>query len=160
MLSEWLALGTFRKQDFNVPIVSPKDIYHYVRLDFGAWWIAGGERIADSIWRRAMMKKSGSIEEKRGRVYPVAHFTKQDVMRYIKHRKLKISPEAKWLGHSFRSLEPEEMFLVRRHYPADFERIRRWFPFVEAGVAQFEQDLRENGKEGLIGDDGITRGWL
>ena len=37
---------------------------------------------------------------------------------------MKVSPEARFLGHSFRSMMPEEMYLLRRHYPADFERLR------------------------------------
>lgn len=113
MISEWLRLGTFRKADFSVPIVSINDIYTYTRVSNEMWWIAAGERIGDSIVRRAMIKNSGSIDVKRGRIYPVAHFSKADIMRYIKHHNLKLAPEARWLGHSFRSLEGKEMMLVR-----------------------------------------------
>jgi phosphoadenosine phosphosulfate reductase len=158
MLSEWLAAGTFRKMDLAVPIVGMRDIYHHVRLADEAWWIAAGERQADSVVRRAMMKRSGSIDEPRGRVYPVAHFRKGDVLAYIKKHRLKVAPEARFLGHSFRSLEPEEMFLVRKFYPADFERIRAWFPFVEASVANYERALRADGRGDLIGARGVTEG--
>lgn len=146
MLSEWLALGTFRKEDAAVPMVTPRDIYQHVRLHFDCWWVAAGERQADSIIRRAMMKKSGSIDEPRGRFYPVAHFKKADVVRYIAAHQLKVSPESPWLGHSFRSLEPEEMFLVKHHYPADFERIQAMFPFVGASVMKFEMDEPEKAR--------------
>ena len=63
---------------------------------------------------------------------------KEDVLRYIAQRRLKVSPEGKYLGHSFRSLEPEEMFLTKLNYPADFAKIERWFPFVGAAVMKFE----------------------
>lgn len=158
MLSEWLAAGSFRKMDLDCPIVSVRDIYHHVRLQNETWWIAAGERQADSIVRRAMMKKSGSVDEARGRVYPVAHFRKHDVLAYIKRHRLKVAPEARFLGHSFRSLMPEEMFRVRQYYPADFERIRRWFPFVEASVAQYERALRDGGMGDEIGPFSVTGG--
>jgi len=158
MLSEWLAAGTFRKQDAAVPIVSIRDIYHHVRLVDQAWWIAAGERQADSIVRRAMMKRSGSIDDARGRIYPVAHFRKADVMAYIRKHRLKVAPEARFLGHSFRSLEPEEMYLVRKFYPADFETIERLFPFVRASVANYERELREAGQADLIGAAAVTGG--
>lgn len=160
MLSEWLAMGSLRKMDMNVPMVSVRDIYHHLRIETGIWWIAAGERQADSIVRRAMMKQSGSIDAKRGRVYPVAHFRKADVMSYIKRHKLKVAPEAKFLGHSFRSMMPEEMYLLRRHYPADFERLRQWFPFVEASVANHERALIEAGEAIEVGAGGtaITEG--
>lgn len=137
MLSEWLKYGTFRKYDVNVPIIHINDIYRYARLTNDVWWIAAGERIADSIVRRAMIKNSGSIDEKRGRFYPVAHFNKNDVMRYIQHHQLKLAPETKVLGHSFRSLEAKEMFLVQKYYPADYEKIRAWFPFVDVAVMNY-----------------------
>lgn len=139
-LADWLRLGLFRHHDLSVPPISFNELYHYVRVTTGAHWIAAGERIADSIWRRAMMKQSGSIDVKRGRFYPLAYFRKEDVVRYIAQRGLKVSPESRFLGHSFRSLAPEEMFLVRRHYPNDFARIKRWFPFVEAALRKFEME--------------------
>lgn len=142
MLADWMRYGVFRKADYSVPRITVPDVYHHLRLKRDAWWVAAGERIADSTIRRAMIKKSSSIDAKRGRVYPVAHFRKADVLRYVDRHRLKVAPESRVLGHSFRSLEPKEMALVRRHYPADFERIKAWFPFVEAGVFRFEQEGR------------------
>lgn len=150
MLSEWLALGTFRIPDLEVPIITPSDIYTYVRDQTGIQWIAGGERIKDSIWRRVMMVKSGSIDLKRGRIYPVAHWSKAEILTYIQRRRLKLSPESAVLGHSFRSLMPLEVKAIRDHYPADYARIERWFPFVEATIKQYEyaneRKAEENGQ--------------
>ena len=99
---------------------------------------AGGERIADSIVRRAMLKKSGSIDPKRGRFYPLAHFNKAEVERYVAARRLKMAPEYKVLGYSFRSLDPHDMVRIREHFPADFALIKKYFPFVEAGCVRYE----------------------
>lgn len=150
-LATWLRLGVFRHEDYGVPAINFNDVYHYVRRQTGGWWIAAGERIADSIWRRAMMKQSGSIDRKRGRFYPVAYFRRPDVVGYIERHRLKVSPESRYLGHSFRSLEPEEMFLTRLHYPDDFRKIERWFPFVGAAVAKFEAEYPEKAQRARSG---------
>lgn len=144
MISEWMRYGLFRKGDYTVPVVKPLDVYQYLRLSSDMWWIAAGERIADSIVRRAMIKNSGSIDDKRGRIYPVAHWNKAEVMRYIQHHKLKLSPESAVLGHSFRSLEPSEMALLKKHYPEDYEKVAEWYPFVEAAVRSYELNHEEN----------------
>lgn len=136
-VSDFLRYGTFCKADNLVRRVKPIDIYNYVREQTGLHWIAGGERIADSIVRRAMIKQSGSIDAKRGRLYPIAEWTKADVMRYVEHHKLKVSPEASLLGHSFRSLAPKDMAKIKQHYPADYEKICAMYPFVEASTMKF-----------------------
>lgn len=66
-LSQWLRYGLFRPFDFDCPIVSVKEIYGYMRANTDIWWVAAGERISDSVWRRAMIKHSGTIDQKRGR---------------------------------------------------------------------------------------------
>jgi phosphoadenosine phosphosulfate reductase len=33
---------------------------------------------------------------------------------------------------------PEEMFLVRKHYPDDYKKIQQWFPYVDASLKQYE----------------------
>lgn len=147
MLSSWLRWGTFRKAHYDWPEISFADVSHYLRLHFDSWWFAGGERIADSIVRRAMLKRSGSIDEKRGRFYPLSHWRKADVLAYIKQKRLKMAPEYSLLGYSFRSLDPQDMVKIRAHYPEDFERIKRLFPFVEAGCVKYEIEQRDRENE-------------
>lgn len=145
MLSEWLRYGTFRGEpDFTVPMISFADVYAYARARTGIWWIAAGERIADSIVRRAMIKHDGgAVCEKRGRFFPVAHWSRADVLEYVRRHRLKVAPEARRLGFSFRSLLGRDMWLLRRHYPDDYAALERWFPLVGAGVARYEFGLKE-----------------
>ena len=128
-LSQFLRYGLYRPTDFSVPVVSVKDVYNYLRLNTDIWWIAAGERITDSVWRRAIIKSSGTIDEKRGRIYPVAEWRKEDVVAYIRQNKLKVGVESRKLGFSFGSLQAREVIPVKLHFPADFARIRAWFPF-------------------------------
>lgn len=135
--------GCFRGSDFSVPAISINDIYKYVRKEYDTWWIAAGERINDSIVRRAMMKKSGSIDVQRGRFYPVSAWTKNEILQYIKFHKLKLGEDSQKLGFSFKSLEGRELYMVKTYYPQDYEKILRVFPFAEASVKRFEKYGKE-----------------
>ena len=85
-----------------------------------------------------MIKKSGSIDQGRGRLFPLAYWSKAQVVKYIEQHQLKVSPESKMLGHSFRSLDAKDLMAVREHYPADFAKIVQAFPHCGAAVAREE----------------------
>lgn len=137
-LSEMYRYGAFRQMDFSCPIVTVKQLYDYLREKTGIYWIAAGERISDSIWRRAMIKKSGSVDSRRGRFYPLAEWKKKHVMQYVRKHKLKISPESAILGFSFRSFMPKELEKIKEKYPEDYNRIKRDFPMIDVNLKQLE----------------------
>ena len=138
-VSEFFHYGSFRPPDESFPLVSINDIYKYLRIKTDTWWIAAGERINDSIVRRAMMKKSGSIDEKRGRIYPVAMWNKHEVLDYIKFHNLYLGADSRKLGFSFKSLWGKELAMLKEHFPDDYAKVIRQYPFAEAGVRRFEQ---------------------
>lgn len=137
--STMLRYGAFTVPDYNVPQIGINDIYDYMRRETGIPWIAAGERISDSIWRRAMIKHSGSIDWQRGRFYPLAEWNKNEVMQYIKKARLKLGEDSKKLGFSFRSLDGKELSVIKRIYPDDYKKILRVFPFAEASVLRYEK---------------------
>lgn len=138
-VSEFLKYGSFTLYDQNVDVVGITDTYEYIRQKTGIHWIAAGERCADSIVRNAMIKQSGSIDYKRGRFYPIAYWKKNDVLQYIKYKKLYLSPEQKKLGFSFRSLSGNELAVIKERYPNDYKKILRVYPFAGAAVERFEK---------------------
>lgn len=138
-VSNFLRYGSFTIFDLDVEIISINDIYNFLREKTGINWIAAGEQCADSIVRNAMIKNSGSIDYKRGRFYPLAYWKKQDVLQYIKYKKLYLSPEQKQLGFSFRSLLGREIKIIKERYPKDYEKILKVYPFIGAGVKRYEQ---------------------
>lgn len=118
-VSEFFHYGSFRKADYSFPIVSINDIYRYVRLETNIWWIAAGERIDDSIVRRAMMKKSGSIDVQRGRLYPVSMWKKKEILDYIKFHNLYLGQDSRKMGFSFKSLWGKELLMLKQYFPDD-----------------------------------------
>jgi phosphoadenosine phosphosulfate reductase len=134
-----MATGAYNAAgDQSVAKLKITDIYDHLRKQTGIHWISAGERIADSIVRRAMIVKSGTIDAGRGRIYPVAHWRKAHVLAYIKTNNLRVSEEARILGHSFRDLRPAVLYAVKQQYPADYEKIIAMYPFAEAGVKWWE----------------------
>lgn len=131
-LSEKLRYGFFRLYDLSVPILSVKDIYTYMRDMTGIYWIAAGERIKESLWRRGIIKGAGTIDMARGRFYPVAEWSKEEILSYIKQKKLKVGLDSKRLGCSFDSFLSCDLEVIRKHFPNDFDKIKSWFPFIEA----------------------------
>lgn len=137
--SNFLKYGCFTMADWTVDIVGINDTYNYLRELTGIHWIAAGERCADSIVRNAMIKKSGSIDYQRGRFYPLAYWKKNEVVQYIKQKKLYLSKEQRELGFSFRSLAGSELSVIKELYPEDYAKILKVYPFAGAGVERFEK---------------------
>lgn len=151
-VSEFFHWGSFRIPDPTFPVVSINDIYKYVRLETDIWWIAAGERIDDSIIRRAMIKKSGSIDAQRGRFYPVSMWKKKEVIQYIKFHNLYLGADSKKLGFSFKSLWGKELLMLKEHFPDDYQKILHLYPFAGAGVKR-EEMLNGLDAGGLHGTD-------
>lgn len=137
--SEFFHYGSFRQPDPTFPIVSINDIYHFMRVTYDMWWIAAGERIDDSIVRRAMIKNSSSIDVKRGRFYPVAYWKKKEIMEYIKFHNLYLGADSRKLGFSFKSLWGYELAMLKHHFPDDYKKVLRLYPFAAAGVKRYEE---------------------
>jgi len=138
-LSGMYRFGVFVKPDSAVRVTKMADIYSHVREVFGCRWIMAGERCADSTIRNAMIKKSGPIDEKRGRMFPLAFWKKAHVLAYIKSRSLKVSPESAILGASFAGIVPKQLIAIRKHYADDYRKIVAAFPLVEAAVVRYER---------------------
>lgn len=138
MLADFLRYGTYRMPDLDVPVVKTVDLYNYLREMTDIYWICAGERIADSVVRRAMIKESSSIDTKRGRFYPIAYWNSKQVRAYNKQRRLPLSLENAALEHSFRSLMPNEVAHVRAAFPDDYARIKEMFPLVDASIKKGE----------------------
>lgn len=60
-----------------------------------------------------MLKKSGSIDEKRGRFFPLIYWTKENVMNYMRVKNLVLPREYEKIHHSFRSLSDEDVSMVK-----------------------------------------------
>lgn len=145
--SNLMKYGAYRDYDDNVPITTINDTYDYVRDMTGAEWIADGERITDSIVRRAMIKHSGAIDVKRKVFHPVANWHKDDVLKYIQYKQLYLSREQTKIGFSLASLDGRELSIIHEMYPNDYQKILEIFPFADASRKRFETYFADKEKK-------------
>ena len=142
-LSNLLKYGTLRNEDLSVPIMSINDIYQYMRDKYNIHWIAAGERSKDSVIRGAMIKHSGSIDVKRGRFYPVAWWSKEQVLDYIRVKKLYRGIDSRTLGASSTGVDTKSFLFLKEHFPSDYEKALKLFPFAEGAVVRYEKYGKE-----------------
>ena len=136
-VSERLKKGIFTLADKDVPIIRFQDIYDYLRNETGMYWIAGGERAADSIERNAMLKKIGSTNYEMGRFYPLAWWKEKEVLNYIKVHKLPYFDMKE-------GFLPQQLYEIREYFPNDWQRLLHMYPFMGAAL---ERALRKEEQE-------------
>lgn len=150
-LSNFFHWGSFRDGYYEYPLIDINDIYNYLRLKYNTWWIARGERMDDSLWRRGMIHNSSSIDQKRGRFYPLAMWKKKECLDYIKFHNLYYSRDQREGLGSFGSLHGQNLYVLRQYYPDDYERILQLYPFAGASVKHYEEYIlkgeNKNGKK-------------
>ena len=137
-VSEMYRYGSFRPVDLTFPLISGTDFYNYWRCETNSWFIASGERIDDSLQRRAMIKKNGTIDVDRGRFYPVAMWKKKEIYDYIKYHKLYLHPAQKELGFSLTPLGGRSLKWHLDNHPEDYYKIIKQFPLAGADVIRKE----------------------
>lgn len=130
--------GIFRPTDLTFPIISETDFYNYYRVQTNSWFVAGGERIADSLQRRAMIKHSGTIDAQRGRFYPVALWKKKEIYDYIKYHKLYLHRAQRELGFSLTPFGGRSLKWHLDNHPEDYFKILKQFPLAGGYVIRKE----------------------
>lgn len=130
----------------NVPQIRVRDIEVAVRKKSGIAWFAWGQKKNDSLERRAMLNKCSGVDIGSSRCYPLTEWTDRTVIEYLKEKKIPLSADYGWPDAAGRSygghLEGEYLKLVKDNSPADYERIKEVFPFVEAEVFRFESGMK------------------
>lgn len=137
-LSVMVNRGAFRPA-IHCAEIKITDVERSVRAQTGIEWIATGEKMQDSLQRRGMINQCQGVSTPRKRLYPLAGFTDRAVYAYLKMRGVALSPDYRVFGRSsFGRLYAEELEAIRCHYPQDYLKIVKEFPFVEAQVKRSE----------------------
>lgn len=117
---------------------SARELDDHIRRHFGIEWIASGEKMVDSIERRAMMSASGQWDKARMHYYPLMHWTTKQVVNYNRFRNIILPAEYAFLRRSWAGFIGEDLVEIRKHYPDDYRKILEVFPFAEAITRRYE----------------------
>jgi 3'-phosphoadenosine 5'-phosphosulfate sulfotransferase (PAPS reductase)/FAD synthetase len=111
------------------------DIETAFRADAEVEWIAYGWRRNDSFSRALIMRQCGGYDAKAKRVFPLRAWRRQDVYAYLDERGI---PRPDSLGRKEQGgldFHPGALAALKEHYPDDYERFLRDFPFVGLQLA-------------------------
>ena len=93
-------------------------------------WVCDGVRAADSPSRRTAIASHGPVSNRRRTQKVIWDWRKQHVTDAIRDAGAELPADYAWFGRSFDGLDRRFLDPIRRHAPADYERILEWFPLA------------------------------
>lgn len=137
-LSHFLADGTYRfsPRHNGVRKQRAQEWLAQIRAHLGVTWVASGERWADSLWRRAWLKRVAphGLHAADHRLYPIIDWTKDEVLCYLERIGMPLPLDFQWFGHSFGRLTPRELAILKAKSPEDYAKVLTVFPLAETAV--------------------------
>jgi hypothetical protein len=81
--------------------------------------------------------RSGPINLKRRYFYPIWDVNMATLLGMLGKAKIKLAIDYRLFGRSFDGMDYRFMKPVKDNYPADWELIKEWFPFVEMEILRY-----------------------
>lgn len=128
-------------QSFQFPIPTREQMAQFVREDFKVSsnaYLSVGNRMADNPLRRLSIKTKGAVSEKQKKWFPIYDYLIEDVVRSIREAGVKLPADYHLFGKSFDGLSYRFIEPVKRYYPADYKKIRAFFPFIDNEIMKYE----------------------
>lgn len=124
----------------RVPKVRIRDAEIAVSKELGIWWHASGQKKIDSLQRRAMLSQCDGVMVKSKRFYPLSEWSHRGVVQFLRNHDVPLSPEYAALGFSYGGgLEGQQLAAIQEHFPDDYAKIVKRFPFAEASLFRYKE---------------------
>lgn len=128
--------------------LSYRDVQEWLCEDLG-WnpktaWTAAGVRAADSPQRRIHIVKDKGKSHKHRQFYPCFDFLKKDVYEIIERYGVRLPRDYELFGRSFDGLDYRFVGPLKKHMPEEYERVKFWYPLVEAEILRHEGDGKDS----------------
>lgn len=153
MLGEFLkgsVLRPYVEGSEKIKTIKTPDVEQHLRNVTGIRWVAYGQKCADNIVRRAMLKKDGinGLDERFERANPLWDWSNADVYGYLRGKGITVppgvGPKRPDDGHGV-SLQTDFLVWLRDTWPEDFRLLLRVFPYAETQIARWEMHGRDGG---------------
>lgn len=148
-LHRWLNSYTFQPPErcavinqAGLPMHTYADIRKVMIEDHGLqpdMLVADGVRAADSPMRRIAIKRHGPISHAQGRYHPIWDWRKADLVECFRRTGVRLPVDYALFGRSFDGLDLRFILPLKRHRPADYQRLLDWFPLAELEVYRWER---------------------
>lgn len=131
---DWLGLPKFDFADLDAIMCS------YCDLDPERTLCAVGFRAADNIDRRNLIIQKGAIGTARRKYYyGVWDWNVEQVATIIKRHGVALPADYRYWGRTIAAFDYQFLKPLRTHFPADYERVRQWFPLIDAEFFRYEE---------------------
>ena len=94
-------------------------------------YVAQGVRAADSPNRRASIVKYGTINHKRQTFFPIWDWNKERLVSELSAARVKLPADYRMFGRSFDGVDYRFLEPMKRHRPADYQKVLDLFPLAE-----------------------------
>jgi len=88
--------------------------------------------------RQLTFRWHGAIRAKTKTFYPVWDWKLAEVHEVIRKAGLQLPRDYEIWGRSFDGLDYRHLVAIKRHFPADYEKILDWFPLIDAELFRKE----------------------
>ncbi len=129
----------------NWRVMKLTDVEQAARAQTGINWLAYGQRMTDSLERRAMLHKLCGIDRKAERVYPLWRWNAGQVYAYLRQKQIPLPAKLTVLKRSMSGVNFQEdtLLFIKQKYPDDYKKILEVFPYVEAKLARYALKQRD-----------------
>jgi predicted phosphoadenosine phosphosulfate sulfurtransferase len=126
-------------EKMNLPNMTYDMFFDSLREKHGNLWVAIGNRACDNVQRYTAFITNGVINYNRKVFWPSFDFTDTDVLNIIKENKIQLPDDYRMFGKTFDSLQDRFIKVIKKEYPADYEKIKTLFPLIELEILRYEK---------------------
>jgi 3'-phosphoadenosine 5'-phosphosulfate sulfotransferase (PAPS reductase)/FAD synthetase len=122
-------------------VLKLRDTEAHLRKETGINWFAYGERGSDSFARWFYTHLNDGVHIPWRRCFPIWDWRDREVHDYVRARKIPVPPRIGREGYGGTSgfnLQPENLAWLQEHYPEDYARVLRVFPYAGSQVKRLE----------------------
>jgi len=101
-------------------------------------WKAVGTTATDSVTRLLAFKRHGAERWSNRTFYPIADLSLPGILDIIRRNGVKLPPDYLMWPRSFDGLYHRFLQTIRVKHPDDYERIKRFFPLIDAEFYRYE----------------------
>jgi len=102
-------------------------------------WTAVGIRAFDSVNRYGSIRMYGAHNETLRTFYPIYDYKIDDLVSLLRTGNVRLPADYKVWGKSFDGLDYRFIAGVKKHYPADYQKIRNFFPIIDVEILRYEK---------------------
>lgn len=124
-----------------LPTPTYEQMWQLIREDLGLpedTWVADGVRAADSLVRRASIKRHGAMKPSSFKVSPIWDWLTGKTHSYIEDRNVPLPVDYDWFSRSFDGIDYRFLKPIQENAPDDYRRILDWFPLAEMEIMRNE----------------------